>query len=211
MRRSPVASASPTAIDSRESLPTPPPMTHQSRALCVPLLFPLEPRMDIELGEDVSEAPQGDSAPARVLTFHLGPDRYAVGAGYSRRIVQPRPLTRVPGAPAFLPGLINLHGRLAPVIDLARLLGLDAPSEPAQGGMIVIEADEILAALWVGRPGEVIEIPSSASHPCPGRIPPSILSYAEALALIDGSPLLLLDAPSILREARRLLAADPAL
>lgn len=72
-----------------------------------------------------------------LLLFTLGGLPFALEAAQVRRVERPRSLTRVPGAPPWLCGVINLRGTIAPVINLKGYLGLE-PSGPGGGGRLVV-------------------------------------------------------------------------
>lgn len=85
------------------------------------------------LDADVADA----SAPAgpRYLVLRVGSQRVGVPLEDAREIVPPRSLTRLPGAPAWIAGLVNIRGRVVTVVDLGRRLGADA----AAGPIVVVE------------------------------------------------------------------------
>ena len=89
-----------------------------------------------------------------LVVLALGAERYGVDI-LQVQSIQARPgLARVPGLPAFWAGLVNLRGRLYPVLNLRRFLAL--AGEPAEGGKVVVVAGgDLSVALWVD---DVLEI-----------------------------------------------------
>ena len=88
-----------------------------------------------------------------VLSFRIGARRFALDAERVAEVVRPPPVTRVPLAPASLRGVASLRGRVLPVISLGALLGVDAASEDAAGGRLIVlgggeplglEVDEVI-------------------------------------------------------------------
>src|SRR5262249_11327106 len=61
----------------------------------------------------------------QVVTFALAGERYALGIEHVREVVRFTDYTPVPGAPAFLVGLLNLRGSILAVIDLRKFLGVE--------------------------------------------------------------------------------------
>ena len=59
----------------------------------------------------------------KVLVFHIGRERYALPLAAIGRVLPVARLTALPGAPHFVPGLLDLHGEAVPVIDLSKLAG----------------------------------------------------------------------------------------
>jgi len=62
----------------------------------------------------------------KVLVFHIGPERYALPLAAVLRVLPAARLAPLPGAPAYVAGLLDLHGAPLPVIDLSRLAGCPA-------------------------------------------------------------------------------------
>jgi chemotaxis-related protein WspB len=60
----------------------------------------------------------------KVMVFHIGCERYGLPLSSVSRVVPVAQLTRLPHAPQYIPGLLDLHGEPVPVVDLSRLAGL---------------------------------------------------------------------------------------
>src|SRR5690349_9237136 len=73
---------------------------------------------------------------AELVVVALGAERYGVDILQVQTIQALTGLARVPGLPAFWAGLVNLRGRLYPVLNLRRYLAL--PGQPAEGGKLVL-------------------------------------------------------------------------
>ncbi|WP_210528130.1 chemotaxis protein CheW [Rubellimicrobium arenae] len=103
-----------------------------------------------------------------VLTFHLGTSELAVPIEVVEEIV-PRPsrMSRLPRAPAFFDGVMNLRGRAVPVLDLQRRLGL--PSRPARSDdhLLVLSHKDRRAAFVVDAGSRIALLPDAALDPSP--------------------------------------------
>lgn len=84
-----------------------------------------------------------------MLVLVAGPERYAVPVDRIREIQAAKELTPVPGVPPYWIGLVNLRGRLHPVLDLRRYLGQASPVENKGGKVLVIAETEFEIALMV--------------------------------------------------------------
>lgn len=82
--------------------------------------------------------PAGNSA-ERYLTFEIADELLALEVSLVREVHDLCPITRVPGTPAPLRGLINLRGAVIPVIDIRLQFGLDAAESTAASRIVVIE------------------------------------------------------------------------
>lgn len=78
--------------------------------------------------------------PERVLTFALNGEMFAIDAGCVREILDVPTVTRVPGAPPFANGLINVRGAIVPLTDLAVAFGMTRGEHSQETRVIVIEA-----------------------------------------------------------------------
>ncbi len=100
-----------------------------------------------------------------LVVLAVGPDRYGVAADQVQEIQVLTGLTRVPGLPAFWAGVVNLHGRLYPVLNLRRYLDLPGAA-PEQGSKLaLVLAAGLSVALWVDDVPEVRQVPVAAIGP----------------------------------------------
>lgn len=95
-----------------------------------------------------------------------------------------RALTRVPGAPAMVAGLMNLRGRIVTAIDMRARLGLP----PLDGGKpmcAVIEHGSQLYALVVDTVGDVVSLPADGREPTPVTLSPTWRAVASGIHHLD--------------------------
>ena len=104
------------------------------------------------------------------LTFHLGDEEYAVGILQVREIIEYGLVTRVPGTPSFIRGVINVRGSVVPVIDLAVKFGLTPNPVTRRSCILLIEVE------IAGEPtvmGVVADAVSQVVDLLPGDIEPA--------------------------------------
>jgi chemotaxis signal transduction protein len=130
-----------------------------------------------------------------VIVFALGTARLATELRWVREVATLGFVTEVPTAPAGVAGVVNLHGTILPVLDLA-VLHQGAPPVPArQGdGALVVEVEGLVAALRVDQVDEVATLAGATDHVIDGR----------------GRMLPLLDPRDVLRRATEAVAAAVA-
>ena len=113
-----------------------------------------------------------------------------------REILPPPPATRLPGAPAYVRGLINVRGTVITVIDLvARVYG--HPARP-DGPIMLIEHQNLLIGVAVDEVVEVRPLPSQGWTTPIGDLLPGGIVYA--MGEIDSQAVLLLDIPGLLTK-----------
>jgi chemotaxis-related protein WspB len=83
----------------------------------------------------------------KVLVFHIGPDRYALRLRAIARVLPAAALKQIPLAPAYVAGLLDLHGAPVPVIDLARLAGVSAEQMWFDSRIILVDYPDAAGAL----------------------------------------------------------------
>jgi purine-binding chemotaxis protein CheW len=93
----------------------------------------------------------------KYLTFFLAGEEYGVAILKVSEIVGPQPITRVPGVPDFVRGVINLRGKVIPITDLRRKFSMTR--EATQDGCIVVVAMQgVVTGIVADRVGDVVTI-----------------------------------------------------
>jgi purine-binding chemotaxis protein CheW len=151
-----------------------------------------------ELAESASNESQ-DQDTLEALVFALGRELYAFPANQVHEVRSLGLLTTLPGTPAFLAGLINVRGRIVPVVDLRPLLGLNTDT-PSTSVVLVAHRSGHIGLLVAGRP-TVRPLPVADLTDSP----PGHLSGIEPTCIRGITPGLV-----IVLDAERLLA-DPRL
>ena len=76
---------------------------------------------------------------SQYLTFSLRNENYAVSVLSVREVLEIVPITRVPGMPDFMKGVLNLRGSVVPVIDLRRKFGIQEEEQTIDTSIIILE------------------------------------------------------------------------
>lgn len=111
------------------------------------------------LAEEITEDDGGEQL--SVVLVQLGQEVYGLEAHY---VFDARPLERitaVPRAPLWMAGVVNVRGRIYPVLDLARFLGLSTVSNGAGAYLVVVQSEALELALKVDHVLSVIALPES--------------------------------------------------
>jgi purine-binding chemotaxis protein CheW len=130
-----------------------------------------------------------DEPELQLVIFQLGKEDYAIDVSQVREIIAMVGFTRMPNAPGYLKGIINLRGQILAVIDLAERLGIEAIPEEAR--IIVVEAGDARAGLIVDSVSEVARVPVGDLEPSPvgqgdsGLIRGVIKHGSKLLILLD--------------------------
>jgi purine-binding chemotaxis protein CheW len=140
------------------------------------------------------------------VVFRLGVELYGVEISRVHEIVRMQTITRVPGSPAFVEGVINLRGSVIPVIDLRLRLNLPAAAHTRASRITVVEIGNLVVGLVVDEVSEVLRINPALVEP-PGPVVAGIESeYLQGIARLPERLVVLLDLDHVLaREERRAL------
>ena len=92
---------------------------------------------------DLSQRKQEDEL-LQLVTFSIGEEEFGVNILKVQEIIRTMEITRVPRAPEFVEGVINLRGKVIPIIDLRRRFGLAPKAHDKNTRIIVIEINNII-------------------------------------------------------------------
>ena len=152
--------------------------------------------------EEVKEAPGSDER--QLVVFHLGVELYGVDIACVHEIVRMQTITTVPRAPAFVEGVINLRGKVIPVIDLRHRFHLAAADHTRASRIVVVEIGDQVVGLVVDSVSEVLRITPALIEP-PSPVVAGIDSeYLHGIARLPDRLVIVLDLHRVLaREERR--------
>ena len=110
-----------------------------------------------------------DAELLQLVTFSIGEEEFGVDILSVQEIIRMMDITKVPRAPEFVEGVINLRGKVIPIIDLRRRFGLSTRDHDKHTRIIVIEINNMIVGFVVDSVSEVLRIPSSTVEPPPKR------------------------------------------
>lgn len=141
----------------------------------------------------------------QVVTCQVGQEEFALDILCVQEINRMVDVARVPKAPHYVEGIINLRGRIVPVLDLRRRFGLPSVYRSDQSRIVVVTVQGRMVGLIVDSVAEVVRIPRHAIEPPPSLGSTPGAEFTRGVGRIDGRLLILLDLPRLL-----LPAASPA-
>ncbi len=129
-----------------------------------------------------------------MLLFRVGATTYAVDVAAAHEIIPLRRITRLPGAPAHVRGLINVRGTIVTVLDLgARLEPSRAPL--ADGSILLVRRGHRLVGLLVEEVSDVRTLDLADVHTAE-----SSGSVVRGVADVDGAPVVVLDLDALITQ-----------
>jgi len=136
----------------------------------------------------------------QVIGFRIGRETYGVRISTVREIVRVLDITPVPNAPEGIEGVINLRGKIIPVMDLRKRFGLSEIQTDKKSRILIVEVNNQLLGLIVNAASEVLKI-SPSDVEAPGRMFSDEESgYITGVGKLGGRLIILLDISKLLQR-----------
>jgi len=147
----------------------------------------------------------------KYLTFILGGEEYGVDIMKVREIIGVMDITSLPQTPNFIKGVINLRGRVIPVLDLRLKFGLEEAARTQETCIIVVDMERITMGVIVDTVSEVLDIHENEVEPAPSFGSGVDTRFILGMAKIKGKVKILLDIETVLTAADFEAIEDTAL
>jgi purine-binding chemotaxis protein CheW len=152
---------------------------------------------------DQEEVKKGEAELLQLVTFSIGEEEFGVEILKVQEINRMMEITRVPKAPDFVEGVINLRGRVIPVIDLRKRFGLESKVHDKDTRIIVIEINKMIVGFVVDAVSEVLRIPADTVEPPPPVVAGLDSEYISGVGKLEGRLLILLDLDRLLTRQEK--------
>ncbi|SDN28389.1 purine-binding chemotaxis protein CheW [Desulfonauticus submarinus] len=134
----------------------------------------------------------------QLVTFGIGEEEFGVDILKVQEIIRMLNITKVPNAPDFVEGVINLRGKVIPILDLRKRFKLKAKEYDKNTRIIVIEINNTVVGFVVDAVFEVLRIPKDTVEP-PSPVVAGVDSeYISGVGKLDNRLLILLDLDKLL-------------
>jgi purine-binding chemotaxis protein CheW len=148
------------------------------------------PRRDTPHGEDTQKG--------KYLTFLLAREDYGLEIRYVTEIIGIQQITKVPDMPNFIKGVINLRGKVIPVMDMRARFNLPVCEYDDRTCIIVVTLQEQALGLVVDRVNEVVDIPAGQVEPPPLSAKGSAGRYIRGIGKVGEEVKVLLEVERLL-------------
>jgi purine-binding chemotaxis protein CheW len=125
----------------------------------------------------------------KIVAFNLGEEEYGLDINYVQSIERIHHITRVPNAPIYVKGVINLRGNVIPVIDLRSMLDLGQAHYNENTRVIITKYEEIELGLIVTQTSDVFDVTPEAIETSSSGFGSD---YFDGIAKIEGRLIILL-------------------
>lgn len=134
-----------------------------------------------------------DTQYGKYLTFCLDKEVFGIEICYVTEIVGMQPFTKLPDAPTYVRGIINLRGRIIPVTDMRLRFGFEQIPYSERTCIVVVDINEISAGLIVDTVAEVVQILDDNIVPTPDKMTGHRNRYIRGIGKMGEEVSLLLD------------------
>jgi purine-binding chemotaxis protein CheW len=139
----------------------------------------------------------------QLVSFTIGQEEFGLDIQCIQEINRMVDITRVPNAPEYVTGVINLRGKVIPIIDLRKRFGFPPKDSDKNTRIIVVELGGMVVGFVVDTVREVIRIPKNITEPPPAIVAGIGSEFITAVAKLENRLLILLDLERILREKEK--------
>lgn len=149
-----------------------------------------------------AEAPKAIHREGKYLTFNLAEEEYGIGILRVKEIIGMMSITSVPQTPIFVKGVINLRGKVIPVVDLRLKFGIQEMDYTDRTSIIVMEVGKPSESMQIGivvdSVSEVVNIKDEDTEDTPTFGTKLDTDYILGMAKMEGSVKILLDMDKVL-------------
>lgn len=135
-----------------------------------------------------------------LLSVRVGEQEYAIDIRYVHEIKGWGALTRLPFAPDFIKGMMNLRGKVLVVVDLARRLGLECREFTQSSVVVVAEYKGCMAGLMVDGVCDIVAITESMRQKTPETGSDLPKSFIEGLVMMEDQIISILSIASVIPD-----------
>lgn len=133
-----------------------------------------------------------------ILTFFLDDQTYAVEIKYVTDIIEIQPITQIPKVPEYIKGVINLRGKVIPVMSIRSRFGKEEIPYDSRTCIIVLEYDDVSAGIIIDRVSEVINITPEEITPPPAYKSVNANRFINLIVNAENNVKLILDCKKLI-------------
>jgi purine-binding chemotaxis protein CheW len=153
---------------------------------------------DASIHEAVEAKHTGGDELLQLVSFNIGDEEFGVDILQVQEINRMLEVTRVPNAPEYVDGVINLRGKVIPIIDLRRRFGMDRKEHDKHTRIVVVELSGKVVGFVVDAVREVLRIPRGVTEPPPDIAGGKKDEYITGVGKLEDRLLILLDLEKVL-------------
>lgn len=157
--------------------------------------------MSIEETRTATDSSSGGER--QIVAFSLGQETYGVDIASVREIIPIQKIVPVPRAPDFVEGIINLRGRIVPVLDLRKQFGFEEKKGDPNQRIVLVESGQESIGVIVDSVSSVLRISEGSIEPAATVVVGNEIEYIQGIAKVGEELIVLLDLTRIISDAEK--------
>ncbi|KPK31660.1 MAG: chemotaxis protein CheW [Nitrospira bacterium SG8_35_1] len=150
--------------------------------------------------ETLKEASTAREEVLQFVTFTLNNEEYAVDILSVQEINRITEITKIPNSPPYVEGVVNLRGKVIPVINLRNKFGFEEKTVDDTSRIIIMEIRGITYGVIVDSVSEVLRVQSDTVEPTPPMSSDANSKFIKGLAKLDDRLIILIDIDNLIDE-----------
>lgn len=146
----------------------------------------------------------------QLVSFRTGEEEFGVDILKVQEIIKMLTITKVPNSPEFVEGVINLRGKVIPVIDLRKRLSLQSKEHDNKTRIVVVDLDGSTFGFIVDEVNEVLRISEKTLEEPPELVSRVNSDFITSVAKLEDRIIILLDLNQLLQKAEKRELAELA-
>lgn len=142
-------------------------------------------------------------ATSQSILFKMGNEYYGLSISLVREIIKPLPVTRFPKSPPYVEGVVDLRGRILPIINLRSMFGLEPVAETDDTRFVDLQLEGLNVGIIVDAVSEVMSIPQNLIELAPPIIAGVEGKYLQGIARLNDKLIMLLDVDEIFGQWKK--------
>ena len=151
----------------------------------------------------MSEEDKQDDPIMQWVTFRLGDEKYGINVMQVQEVLRITEIAPVPGAPAYVLGIINLRGNVVTVIDTRNRFGLMSKETDDSSRVVIIETENHIIGILVDSVAEVVELRASEMENAPNVGNEESSKYIQGVTSTENELLILVDLNKFLSDEEK--------
>lgn len=140
---------------------------------------------DRAAGAAAADRAASSPAASEFVAFRVGEEEYCIEINLVREIRRWSPATRLPHAPSYLKGVVNLRGAVVPVVDFSARLGGPVTETTERHTIVIVETEGKTLGLLVDAVSDILAADDDTLQPTPHVAPPEVHEIIAGLFVVD--------------------------
>lgn len=134
----------------------------------------------------------------QLVSFKIGNEEFGVDILKVQEIIKMVLITKVPNSPAFVEGVINLRGKVIPIVDFRTRLGMERVEQTKDTRIIVVDVESRIIGFIVDSVSEVLRIPRNITEAPPEIVAGIDSEFIKSVGKLEDRLLILIDLDMVL-------------